>query len=76
MGLGIGLAIVTEGTDVGIGVLVVGVVAAIALLGYFYNRFRYGDEILEGALKGKGLKSGQTQEKVQPIYNETYDYFK
>jgi len=76
VGLGIGLAIVTEGTDVGVGVLVVGVVAAIALLGYFYNRFRYGDEILEGALKGKGLKSGRTQEKVQPIYNETYDYFK
>ncbi len=58
--LGIGMAIVTEGTDVGVGVLVVGVVAAIALLGYFYNRFRYGDEILEGALNGKGLKSGRT----------------
>lgn len=75
-GFGIGLAIVTEGTDVGIGVLVVGIVAAVALLGYFYNRFRYGDEILEGAVNGKGLKSGRTQKKVQPIYNETYDYFK
>ncbi len=76
VGLGIGLAIVTEGTDIGIGVLVVGFIAAVALLGYFYNRFRYGDEILEGALNGKGLKSGRTQKKVQPIYNETYDYFK
>ncbi|HJJ50612.1 MAG TPA: hypothetical protein O0X01_03715 [Methanocorpusculum sp.] len=76
LGIGIGLAIVTEGTDVGVGVLVVGVVAAIALLGYFYNRFRYGDEVLEGAMTGKGLKSGRTQEKVQSVYNETYDYFK
>lgn len=75
-GLGIGLVIVTEGTDAGIGVLVVGVVAAVILLGYFYNRFRYGDEILEGTVNGKGLKSGRAQKKVQPVYNETYDYFK
>ncbi len=76
VGLGLGLVIATQGADVGVGVLVVGVVAAIALIGYFYKRFRYGDEILEGALNGKGLKSGRTQEKVQSIHNETYDYFK
>lgn len=76
VGLGLGLVIATQGADVGVGVLVVGVVAAIALIGYFYKRFRYGDEIMEGALNGKGLKSGRTQEKVQSIHNETYDYFK
>lgn len=76
IGLGLGLVIATQGADIGVGVLVVGIVAAIALIGYFYKRFRYGDEILEGALNGKGLKSGRTQEKVQSIHNETYDYFK
>jgi hypothetical protein len=74
-GLGIGMAVVTDGSELGIGMLVIGMVAAVALLGYFYTRFRYGDEILEGALDGKGLKTGRTQTKIQTVYNETYDHF-
>jgi hypothetical protein len=75
VGLGIGMAVVTDGSELGIGMLVIGMVAAVALLGYFYTRFRYGDEILEGALDGKGLKTGRTQTKIQTVYNETYDHF-
>ena len=74
-GLGIGMVVATDGADLGVGMLIIGLIAAVALLGYFYTRFRYGDEILEGALDGKGLKTGRTQTKVQTVYNETYDHF-
>jgi len=74
VGIGLGAAVMIE-EEGGIGALIVGIIIAVFLLGYFYKRFRYGDEILEGDLEGKGLKNGRTIAKVQTIYNETYDHF-
>lgn len=78
LGIGLGLAVkFFEDPDMGevaIGALVIGLVASIFIFGYFYKRFRYGDEILVGALEGKGLKTSSGTQKIQTVYKETYDY--
>lgn len=52
-----------------------GLAAAAGILFFAYNRFRYGDEILEGAMKGKGLKRGKKQQSLETNYENTYDMF-
>ena len=52
-----------------------GVIIAAGIIIFSYNRFRYGDEILEGALKGKGLKRGKKQRSIETNYENTYDMF-
>ncbi|MBO5002842.1 hypothetical protein J6C36_01100 [Methanocorpusculaceae archaeon] len=52
-----------------------GLIAAAGIIAFAYNRFRYGDEILEGAVKGKGLKRGRKQLNVETNFENTYDMF-
>ena len=52
-----------------------GLIAAAGIIAFAYNRFRYGDEILEGAVKGKGLKRGRKQQNVETNFENTYDMF-
>ena len=52
-----------------------GLIAAAGIIGFAYNRFRYGDEILEGTMKGKGLKRGKKQQCIETNYENTYDMF-
>lgn len=52
-----------------------GLLAAAGIIGLAYTRFRYGDEILEGAMNGKGLKRGRKQRTLETNYESTYDMF-
>ncbi len=52
-----------------------GLIVAAGIIIFAYNRFRYGDEILEGAVKGQGLKRGKKQQNVETNYENTYDMF-
>ncbi len=52
-----------------------GLVIAVFILMTAYKRFRYGDEILEGAVKGTGLKVGTSVNHVETNYENTYDYY-
>lgn len=66
LGLGLGFNIIIGG--------IFGLVIAFLVLGYFYNRFRYGDEVITGNLSGKGLKSGAVQSNVVKTDAKSYNY--
>ncbi|HJJ48402.1 MAG TPA: hypothetical protein O0X39_05385 [Methanocorpusculum sp.] len=79
MGLGIGGGLLGGAAlgsgEAGIGIFVVCLIIAIAIFGYFWKRFRYGDEILEGAMKGKGLNTKKAVSYVQETSAPRFDYY-
>ncbi len=48
---------------------------AATLIWYSYQQFRYGDEVLQGNLKGSGIAHGATIGKVDTVVTGTHDYF-
>lgn len=76
LGIGLSVGLTFIESEIGIGVGIVGIVASIAIMFFAYKRFRYGDEIIEGAVSGKGLKVGKSDRCVETLYGETYDLFR
>lgn len=60
--------------DMDVGPIAIGIIAAVAIMSIFYKRFRYGDEILEGAVKGVGLKTKKAKSKVETLSSGSFDY--
>ncbi len=75
IGLGLGAMVMLGMSELGIGIGIGGLVAGIAILFFAYNRFRYGDEIIEGAVKGEGVQVGRKERNVQTVHDKTYDMF-
>lgn len=78
-GLGIGLGLFSdlaaESIELGFGVFIISLIVMIAIFAFFWKRFRYGDEVLEGAIKGKGLSTRNSVSKVQNTGAPKYDYY-
>jgi hypothetical protein len=79
VGLGIGGGILGGGAlgsgEAAFGIFIVCLIAAIAIFAFFWKRFRYGDEVLEGAMKGKGLNTKKAVSRVQNTIAPRYDYY-
>ncbi|HJJ28696.1 MAG TPA: hypothetical protein O0X70_04825 [Methanocorpusculum sp.] len=78
-GLGIGGGLLggaaLESGELGIGIFVICLIIAIVIFGYFWKRFRYGDEVLEGVMKGKGLTTKKGVSRVLNTGAPRYDYY-
>lgn len=75
LGIGLAVGLMFFESEFGIGVAIAAIAAAIAIIAFAYKRFRYGDEIIEGAVSGKGLSTKSGDRSVQTLYDETYDLF-
>jgi len=71
---GIGIGFVSMGEETAGFAIPLLFVAAI-LIWYSYQQFRYGDEVLQGSLKGSGIQEGAKIGKVDTVVTGTHDYF-
>ncbi len=71
---GVGIGLIGMGEDTA-GFAVPLLFVAVILIWYSYQQFRYGDEVLQGSLKGSGIARGATIGKVDTVVTGTHDYF-
>lgn len=76
LGLGIYLGLFFGEVEVIAAGFICGIIAAAIIIAISYKRFRYGDEIIEGNLDGKGLKKGKNLKSIQTIYDESYNCYR